>query len=81
MMSSISELSTKPTSRSFSQTLSVTSSLTNFPLQGERREKYTYPKGATAVLSEKVRDIKVSQAQVGGNQVSLEECDTGYTLK
>ena len=52
-----------------------------FPLQGERREKYTYPKGATAVLTEKVRDIKVSQAQVGGNQVSLEECDTGYTLK
>ena len=57
----------------FSQTLSVTPSLTNFPLQGERREKYTYPKGATAVLTEKVRDIKVSQAQVGGSQVSLEE--------
>ena len=32
--------------------------------QGERREKYTYPKGATAVLSEKVREIKVRQ--VGG---------------
>merc|ERR1712020_198606 len=28
-------------------------------VKGERREKYTYPKGATAVLSEKVRDIKV----------------------
>ena len=37
--------------------------------QGERREKYTYPKGATAVLSEKVRDIKVRQ--VGGSQVSF----------
>merc|ERR1712083_626435 len=28
-------------------------------VKGERREKYTYPKGATAVLTEKVRDIKV----------------------
>jgi len=28
-------------------------------VKGERREKYTYPKGATAVLSEKVREIKV----------------------
>ena len=37
--------------------------------QGERREKYTYPKGATAVLSEKVREIKVRQ--VGGSQVSF----------
>ena len=60
---------------------SFTSSLTNFPLQGERREKYTYPKGATAVLTEKVRDIKVSQAQVGGSQVSFEECDLEYILK
>ena len=34
--------------------------------QGERREKYTYPKGATAVLSEKVREIKVGL--VGGSQ-------------
>ena len=47
-----------------------TSLLTNVLCdQGERREKYTYPKGATAVLSEKVRDIKVSQ--VGGSQVSF----------
>ena len=53
--------------------------LANFPLQGERREKYTYPKGATAVLTEKVRDIKVSQAQVGGSQVSFKECDLDYT--
>merc|ERR1719178_633877 len=30
-------------------------------VKGERREKYTYPKGATAVLSEKVRDIKVGE--------------------
>ena len=52
-----------------------------FPLQGERREKYTYPKGATAVLTEKVRDIKVSQAQVGGRQVSFEECDLEYILE
>ena len=64
----------------FSNSISVTSSLTNFPLQGERREKYTYPKGATAVLTEKVRDIKVSQAQVGGGQVSFEECDLEYIL-
>ena len=47
-----------------------TSLLTNVLYdQGERREKYTYPKGATAVLSEKVRDIKVRQ--VGGSQVSF----------
>ena len=47
-----------------------TSLLTNVLCdQGERREKYTYPKGATAVLSEKVRDIKVRQ--VGGSQVSF----------
>ena len=47
-----------------------TSLLTNVLYdQGERREKYTYPKGATAVLSEKVRDIKVRQ--VGGSEVSF----------
>ena len=77
MMSSISEPSTKPTSRSL---LPVAPILDQIPLQGERREKYTYPKGATAVLTEKVRDIKVSQAQVGGGQVSFEECDLEYIL-
>jgi len=30
-------------------------------VKGERREKYTYPKGATAVLEEKVRKIQIGE--------------------